>query len=249
MKQQTNLTFIFVVLTFFTMVSGCQVAAPEVGQVTATVMLDEPTKIAQPSITPETANTIKPTRTPKPSATKTPTNTPEPTAPANPTATWIVPSGGAESDIEDIELAKATLIRCLDHLYYDEFTEAAALIDKEALKSYIELWDGDNPGELFLLMDLSPELDLAEKEDLIEFLDPACRWFFCLRVKTVHSKEQISATEYRFIVGLFDHGLENEFSIDDCCGASPHTEFEFTVKKDVDRTFRVINPIIFVFLP
>ena len=123
------------------------------------------------------------------------------------------------------------------------------MIDKEDIKDYVKTWDGDSPGDLFLMFDLSPDLDLAQDDDMVQFLDRVCGMYFCLRVKTVLTAEQISDTEFRFMVELLDYGDDGDtFQLEDCCGKPPITEFGFIVKKGTDGNFRVVNPIIFIFL-
>jgi hypothetical protein len=147
-----------------------------------------------------------------------PSSSPVPTQTPGPTPTQTV-AEGAETDLDQ---ARKALVAFFDALNEGRYTDA------------VPLYGGDYD----VLRDWNPD---TASDDYSKLLQSGCEvnGLRCLKVRRVVRQEQVSPTEFRFVVE-FTSEDGTLFRRGPCCGASEtdqptQTQFDYTVTRTGDR--------------
>ena len=146
----------------------------------------------------------------------------------------LPPTSQPTTDSSDLDNAQTTLVAFFSYLSAGEYSQA------------LELYGG--PEDQFeALRRNNPSVD---PEDKAALFDAGCTYqYLCLTIKDVVQAEQISATDFHFVVH-FANPDGSLFVLGPCCGADetempPVSEFEYQVVK-VDDQFLVIGDLLYV---
>jgi len=132
----------------------------------------------------------------------------------------------------DIELAREALIDYFNFLNKKQYSEAIKYHGSGY--EFLQAWN--------------PRIDI---NDHISLLKNGCEinGLQCLKIKNILSQQQISSTEFKFLV-QFENNDGTLFKRGPCCGATEEqmptkTDFEYTVKK-VNNDFLIMTPPVYV---
>jgi hypothetical protein len=151
-----------------------------------------------------------------------------------PNVSSLSPTSQPTTDSSDLEKAQTSLIAFFSYLSEGKYSQA------------VELYGGSED-QYEALRSNNPTVDPEDKAALLE---AGCTYQYrCLQIKDVVQADQVSQTEFNFIV-QFENPDGSLFMLGPCCGADetempPQSEFKYGVIK-MDDHFLVVGELLYV---